>query len=467
MRQADIILATVLLALLLIVTFAFKPRSPTTPTPRKVFEPFVGYQVYGGGGGVWAPPNGVGGSPQCTDKAIGFQEDTQDPGRHWGWENNATCAFYSIPKATNVAPGQPVAQPAQGGGRQVGMYQQCGGKGGSCATDGQCDDKAWQGSSCPAGASCNRVNEWHWQCEGGGGGGGAQPQPQAMPQNLSYEEARQQYINEYNDIKLAGVDPWEHYITKGKFPPENRQWRGAPKPEGGAGATAPGGGKQCGGKGGACATEGQCVDSPWPGVQCLQDTVCTKDNEWWWHCEKPGAVAQGQPQAGVQYRGVGQVCGGKGEDCTRVAGASCVDGPWPNFECSGEAVCRQKGEGGWYYECQDPISGGGGQAVSQPVPQPDFSLLEALYDAARNGQLDVVRDFIENKGVKPTKMLNGHTILHEAVLSGNLNLVEYIVDTLISYNIDLNIPNNDNKKPIDLARDAKHRAIVDYLSTIK
>ncbi len=116
MRLADTVLFVALLALLLIVTFAFKPRSPTTPTPRKVFEPFVGYQVYGGGGGVWAPPNGVGGSPQCTDKAIGFQEDTQDPGRHWGWENNATCAFYSIPKATNVAPGRPVAQPAQGGG---------------------------------------------------------------------------------------------------------------------------------------------------------------------------------------------------------------------------------------------------------------------------------------------------------------------------------------------------------------
>jgi len=92
MRWVDIILVVALVAVVLIVTFAFT---------RKAVEPFDGYQVYGGSGS-WP------GSPQCSDKAIGFQEDTQTPGRYWGWENNQTCAFYTIPKSEK--PAAPVSQ---------------------------------------------------------------------------------------------------------------------------------------------------------------------------------------------------------------------------------------------------------------------------------------------------------------------------------------------------------------------
>ncbi len=226
MRLADYFLITVLIALGLIITLAFSPKQPKTA------EHFVGYQVYGGGGGIWAPPNGAGGSPQCTDKAIGFQEDTQDPGRHWGWENNATCAFYSIPKATNVAPAQPVAQPAPAPpGTQVAAFEQCGGKGGACATKGQCEDKAWNNVSCPQNAPvCSRVNEWHWQCDVSGAAPGPQPSGGGETQ----------------------LQMWE----------------------------------RCGGKAEGCGDKGpdQCVNAPWKGFKCPDGATCVADSEWWWKC---------------------------------------------------------------------------------------------------------------------------------------------------------------------------------------
>lgn len=239
MRLAAYFFITVLVAVGLIVTLAFPPKKTHNT------EHFAGYQVYGGGGGIWAPPNGAGGSPQCSDRAIGFQEDTQNPGRYWGWHDDIkqVCAFYNVPKASAPVSGGGAAAPvpSQPQGRQVGAYEQCGGKGGSCAANGQCEDRAWTGVSCPQNAPvCSRVNEWHWQCDAAATGGGSGP--------------------------------------------------GAPGP-------APGGG------------------------------------------------------SGVQYRGVGQVCGGKGDDCTKVSGATCVDGPWPNFQCTNGSTCKQKGTGGWYYEC--------------------------------------------------------------------------------------------------------------------
>jgi hypothetical protein len=160
MRLADYFLITVLIALGLIATLAF------TPQKTQNAEHFAGYQVYGGGGGIWAPPKGEGGSPQCTDRAIGFQEDTQNPGRYWGWHNDVqqVCAFYNVPPASSPVAGG--AAPKPPAGIQIGAYEQCGGKGGSCATKGQCEDKAWNNISCPPNApACSRVNEWHWQCD--------------------------------------------------------------------------------------------------------------------------------------------------------------------------------------------------------------------------------------------------------------------------------------------------------------
>lgn len=52
----------------------------------------------------------------------------------------------------------------------IGFQQQCGGKGGQCKDDakmaGQCEDKAVTGACCETGTTCQRVNEWYWQCQG-------------------------------------------------------------------------------------------------------------------------------------------------------------------------------------------------------------------------------------------------------------------------------------------------------------
>ena len=52
----------------------------------------------------------------------------------------------------------------------VGFQQQCGGSGGSCKEDaklsGECKDAAAPGVCCEPGTTCQRQNEWFWQCQG-------------------------------------------------------------------------------------------------------------------------------------------------------------------------------------------------------------------------------------------------------------------------------------------------------------
>lgn len=52
----------------------------------------------------------------------------------------------------------------------VGFQQQCGGSGGACKEDsklgGECKDAAAAGVCCETGTTCQRVNEYFWQCQG-------------------------------------------------------------------------------------------------------------------------------------------------------------------------------------------------------------------------------------------------------------------------------------------------------------
>ncbi len=70
-----------------------------------------------------------------------------------------------------------------------------------------------------------RSENRHWK---GAGKPAAKPATKAPPRNLTYEQARQQYLKEYPDVKRAGADPWNHYVADGKR--EGRQWRGKGKP---------------------------------------------------------------------------------------------------------------------------------------------------------------------------------------------------------------------------------------------
>ena len=74
----------------------------------KVHELFYGYNVLGGGGIKWEN------AAQCSDRAIGFQEDTI--GRYWGWQDNKSCAYFQFSGASpNNAQQQPQTQPQKAG----------------------------------------------------------------------------------------------------------------------------------------------------------------------------------------------------------------------------------------------------------------------------------------------------------------------------------------------------------------
>ncbi len=52
-------------------------------------------------------------------------------------------------------------------GSTLGLWDQCGGKGGDCARF-TCEDGAYPGQSCPAGSTCQRLHEWFSQCRPAG-----------------------------------------------------------------------------------------------------------------------------------------------------------------------------------------------------------------------------------------------------------------------------------------------------------
>ncbi len=79
----------ILLATSIVLSSVFAP---------KAHEHFYGYNVLGGGGIKWEN------AAQCSDRAIGFQEDTT--GRYWGWQDNASCAYFQFSGA-NKSPPQP------------------------------------------------------------------------------------------------------------------------------------------------------------------------------------------------------------------------------------------------------------------------------------------------------------------------------------------------------------------------
>lgn len=75
---------------LVLITAAFMHTSKSQTTEHFAWIPR-------GGSGVW------GQSPPCTERASGFQEDKDVPGRYWGWQDNASCAFYRF--SNGLTPG--------------------------------------------------------------------------------------------------------------------------------------------------------------------------------------------------------------------------------------------------------------------------------------------------------------------------------------------------------------------------
>ena len=53
---------------------------------------------------------------------------------------------------------------------QLALWDQCGGMGGNCKEAGACVDGPYPSKACSTNASCQRQDEWYWQCLPAGSG---------------------------------------------------------------------------------------------------------------------------------------------------------------------------------------------------------------------------------------------------------------------------------------------------------
>ena len=100
----------------------------------------------------------------------------------------------------------------------------------------------------------------------------------------------------------------------------------------------------------------------------------------------------------------------------------------------------------------------GRSVLHEVVAKRKNQLLQFLYEQSKNyphedGDFDI--DFTDDN--------TGNTLLHEAVLHGNLDTIKQ----LIGYGANVHVENKDNKKPIDVVAQANnHQEIVEYFEQI-
>ncbi|WIA11041.1 hypothetical protein OEZ85_011194 [Tetradesmus obliquus] len=146
-----------------------------------------------------------------------------------------------------VATPSPAPQPPSSScSTRLPAWSACGGKGFDCKLPaGKCTDAAWEGHCCASGFTCQRSNEWYWQCRTGPPSSNRVEQPAPAPATA-----------------CAAV------LT---------EWAG------------------CGGRGTTCPkslqSAGQCADAQWKGYCCAAGLSCKRQSQWWWSCQKPRTAA--------------------------------------------------------------------------------------------------------------------------------------------------------------------------------
>ena len=80
-----------------------------------------------------------------------------------------------------------------------------------------------------------------------------------------------------------------------------------------------------------------------------------------------------------------------------------------------------------------------------------------LHQAAMNGKLEVVMYLVEKGADKNMRANSGETALHLAVMNGHHGVVEYLLDE----GADFTITNSMGRKPVDIARKAKMRELLE------
>jgi hypothetical protein len=123
-------------------------------------------QCGGAGGGCWA----TGGEAACKDAR--FADKGCASGLECVRQNfwYRQCLKAGVVKSLGSAwvTTEPAAKPECSKGF-FGFQQQCGGKGGQCASNtmlGGCNDAAASGACCEPGTTCTKVSEYFWQCQG-------------------------------------------------------------------------------------------------------------------------------------------------------------------------------------------------------------------------------------------------------------------------------------------------------------
>jgi hypothetical protein len=123
-------------------------------------------------------------------------------------------------------------------------WQQCGGTS-NCVIDGisRCADASWMRVACSGPtSSCQRNNQWHWQCV-----------PGTASSNNNNNNNNNNNTNNNNN---------------------NNNQNGNSNNNGGGRVLAQWG--QCGGQGGECQRMGGCSDAPFPGTSCPSGQLCQK-----------------------------------------------------------------------------------------------------------------------------------------------------------------------------------------------
>jgi hypothetical protein len=87
---------------------------------------------------------------------------------------------------------------------------------------------------------------------------------------------------------------------------------------------------------------------------------------------------------------------------------------------------------------------------------PNYSL---AHEAAKRGDLDMLKKWINKAGLPINTVHHGDTFLHYAAINNQLAVAKY----LISAQADVNIKNRDDQTALDIARNEKHEEMTNFL----
>eukprot|EP00775_Hariotina_reticulata_P009093 gene9093-9263_t len=169
----------------------------------------------------------------------------------------------------------------------VAVYGQCGGKGGKCADYNHCLDSPFKSCKCEQDLSCTRVNEWHWECrkpDGKHKPDEHKPEKKTIPV-WGQCGGKGGICAEYKDCHDSAFG--RAYCEQGTTCQRRNEWHYQCEPvKTDPPKVVPKYG-QCGGMGGNCTDYKDCHDSAFNGYACESGTTCKRQNEWYWQCLEP------------------------------------------------------------------------------------------------------------------------------------------------------------------------------------